>query len=246
MTPFAHILPVIDLKGGRVVRGVAGRRAEYRQVVSKLTEDVTPGGVARVFREKLGAQDVYVADLDAIAGALPDWSSLGQIAAAGLKLWLDCGVGNADRAKLVERYARTSGTLAAIVVGLESVAGGADLAEVFSVLGPALGVFSLDLREGAPLSTAAEWRGMTPLEVTRRAVETGFERLIVLDLAQVGVGRGPSVAPLCREVREAHPQVELTAGGGVRGREDLSLLAAAGCNRVLVASALHDGVIAND
>jgi phosphoribosylformimino-5-aminoimidazole carboxamide ribotide isomerase len=239
------ILPVIDLKGGLVVRGVAGKREEYRPVVSKLTSDATPRGVARAFRELVGAKDVYVADLDAIGGAEPDWKSLEQIAVEGLKVWLDCGVGNVERAKLIAEYASRSGSLAAIVVGLESVAETSDLAEVFSVVGPALAVFSLDLREGAPLTTVTQWQDMMPKEIARRAVEIGFKRLIVLDLAQVGVGQGPNVAPLCRELRETIPNIELTAGGGVRGPLDLSLLAAAGCDRVLVASALHDGVLSS-
>jgi phosphoribosylformimino-5-aminoimidazole carboxamide ribotide isomerase len=35
--------------------------------------------------------------------------------------------------------------------------------------------------------------------------------------------------------------MELTSGGGVRGRDDLAALADAGCDAALVASALHDG-----
>jgi phosphoribosylformimino-5-aminoimidazole carboxamide ribotide isomerase len=239
------LLPVIDLKGGLVVRGVAGKREEYRQVVSKLTSDVTPRGVARAFREVVGAKDIYVADLDAIGGAEPDWKSLEQIATQGLKIWLDCGVGTTHRATLLAEYDRTSRMLAAIVVGLESVAGTNDFVEVFSAVGPELAVFSLDLREGTPLTRVTQWRNMEPVEIARRAAEIGFERLIVLDLAQVGVGQGPSVAPLCRKLRATLPSMELTAGGGVRGPNDLQLLAAAGCNRVLVASALHDGALAS-
>ena len=37
------------------------------------------------------------------------------------------------------------------------------------------------------------------------------------------------------------PGLEVTAGGGVRGRADLDRLKACGVRNVLVASALHDG-----
>ena len=40
------ILPVIDLMGGQVVRGVAGRRDQYRPVVSRLTPSSAPLDVA--------------------------------------------------------------------------------------------------------------------------------------------------------------------------------------------------------
>jgi phosphoribosylformimino-5-aminoimidazole carboxamide ribotide isomerase len=72
-------------------------------------------------------------------------------------------------------------------------------------------------------------------------MRSGAERLIVLDIAQVGTSRGPTAVPLCRRIREAAPEVELITGGGIRGREDLETLAAVRVDAVLVASALHDG-----
>ena len=60
------ILPVLDLKQGQVVRGIAGRREEYRPIVSKLTTSSRPLDVARAFREHFRFDELYVADLDAI------------------------------------------------------------------------------------------------------------------------------------------------------------------------------------
>jgi phosphoribosylformimino-5-aminoimidazole carboxamide ribotide isomerase len=65
--------------------------------------------------------------------------------------------------------------------------------------------------------------------------------MIVLDLAQVGMGQGVGTEPLCRALRSLAPELEIIAGGGVRSLADLRSLAAAGCNAALVASALHDG-----
>jgi phosphoribosylformimino-5-aminoimidazole carboxamide ribotide isomerase len=42
-------------------------------------------------------------------------------------------------------------------------------------------------------------------------------------------------------LREVLPGVMLLAGGGVRGPEDVTRLAEAGCDGVLVATALQDG-----
>jgi phosphoribosylformimino-5-aminoimidazole carboxamide ribotide isomerase len=44
-------------------------------------------------------------------------------------------------------------------------------------------------------------------------------------------------------LKQTYPNLQLTAGGGVRGMEDVRRLHALGVDRVLVASALHDGRI---
>jgi phosphoribosylformimino-5-aminoimidazole carboxamide ribotide isomerase len=41
----------------------------------------------------------------------------------------------------------------------------------------------------------------------------------------------------------AHPEVEVSAGGGVRGVADLRRLRDCGVRAALVASALHDGAV---
>jgi phosphoribosylformimino-5-aminoimidazole carboxamide ribotide isomerase len=63
-----RVVPVLDLKGGHVVHGVGGRREEYRPVVSRLTDSSAPADVATAFRDRFGLSELYVADLDDIAG----------------------------------------------------------------------------------------------------------------------------------------------------------------------------------
>ena len=61
-----QIIPVIDLLGGQVVRGIGGRRSEYRPIESQLVAGSDPGAIATAFVEHFGATTCYVADLDAI------------------------------------------------------------------------------------------------------------------------------------------------------------------------------------
>src|SRR5262249_33670542 len=63
-----RLIPVLDVMGGRVVRAVAGRRDDYRPMVSKLTESTEPLAVASALLAASGATELYVADLDAITG----------------------------------------------------------------------------------------------------------------------------------------------------------------------------------
>lgn len=234
-----RILPVIDLKAGEVVRGVGGRREEYRRVETLLTADVSPAGVARAFADRYGVAEVYVADLDAIAGGEPDWRAYEAIGRSGLRLWIDAGVGDARRANQVATI--SGAAVGAVIVGLESVASPVRLPEILESIGAARAVFSLDLKEGLPLTPAAAWRDAAPEQIAADVVAVGFARLVVLDLAHVGEGRGVASVALCRRLHERFPSVELIGGGGVRHQEDLRTLADAGCAAALVASALHDG-----
>jgi phosphoribosylformimino-5-aminoimidazole carboxamide ribotide isomerase len=72
-------------------------------------------------------------------------------------------------------------------------------------------------------------------------MQAGIRSLIVLDLARVGSGTGIGTEALCQRLAACHPDVEIVAGGGVRGVADLLRLKEIGVHGVLVASALHDG-----
>lgn len=236
MPPLA-ILPVIDLMDGQVVRGVAGRRSEYRPIQSLIANSAAPGDVARAFVKRFGFQKVYVADLDAIGGRQPNWDAYESIAETGLSIWLD---GSLDEltagGRLVEGIER-------LIVGLETLPNPDLLADLVDVCGRNGVAFSLDLKAGQPLTSSPAWQGMSPEQIATTAIECGIGTMILLDLAQVGMYGGVGTEDLCRRVRARYPQLRLIGGGGVRSLTDLQNLAAAGFNMALVASALHDGRI---
>jgi len=237
-----RILPVIDLKSGSVVRGVAGQRDRYLPIQSKIAADATPTGVASAFADTLNFEDVYVADLDAIEGAEPDWGAYRSISAAGLRLWLDAGIADVDRALQLSGACDTV-NVHRLIVGLESLRSPSIGGEVVAAAGPSQAVFSLDLRNGIPLVDGAAWEHRTPLELAGWAVEVGISSLLVLDVGRVGTGTGTGSDALCALIRSRYPHIELLAGGGVRGLADLTRMHDAGVDGVLVASALHDGVL---
>jgi phosphoribosylformimino-5-aminoimidazole carboxamide ribotide isomerase len=77
--------------------------------------------------------------------------------------------------------------------------------------------------------------------IAAQAVGLGVRRLLVLDLARVGGGAGTGTDALCARLAAAYPEVEVSAGGGVRGVANLRRLRDCGLRAALVASALHDG-----
>jgi phosphoribosylformimino-5-aminoimidazole carboxamide ribotide isomerase len=238
-----RIIPVIDLLGGVVVRGVAGKRSAYRPIVSSLCSSSKPTAVAQALLSNFGLPELYVADLDAIAGAEPAWRIYEDLVACGVRLLIDAGVADLDRTAALAQFCPRGTSLAGIIVGLESIAAPDLLSELVSTVGSERFIFSVDLKQGRPITPVPTWQDLPPAEIAAAAVAAGARRLIVLDLADVGVSGGVGTLALCEQLRAAYPQCELIAGGGVRGPADLDAMTAAGCDAALVASALHDGRI---
>ncbi|MGQ0634410.1 MAG: HisA/HisF-related TIM barrel protein [Planctomycetaceae bacterium] len=234
-----NIVPVLDLLGGVVVRGVAGRRDEYRPVKSRLTDSVRPLDVARAFRDALCLSTLYLADLDAILRNQPAWETYRDLADDGFDLWIDAGLRDLATAERLRQAGATC-----VVAGLETWPDPESLAEMCARLGPAAVIFSLDLKSGEPLGDRSAWGHHDAFEIAKQAVAAGVERMIVLDLAGVGVGAGVKTLELCRRLHAAWPTLHLVTGGGVRGADDLALLRREALDGVLLASALHDGQLA--
>lgn len=236
-----RVVPVLDLLNGVVVRGVAGQRASYQPVQSCLVNSCSPLPVARAFREHFGLQTLYIADLDAILHGRPNLEIYRELAADGFSLLADAGTRDVQTARTLLEFGAQS-----IIAGLESIPSGRVLQELIAEFGSDKIIFSLDLKRGQPLSNSPVWHGKGALEIGQQALDCGVRRLIVLDLAQVGIGEGVSTSPLCSDIRQAADKagistIELITGGGIRDIQDLHSLALSEIDGVLVASALHNG-----
>jgi phosphoribosylformimino-5-aminoimidazole carboxamide ribotide isomerase len=231
-----RILPVLDLQNGVVVRGVGGRRQEYRPVVSRLTSSSCPLDVVLAFRAHFDFDELYLADLDAIGGRPPAWDTYAALGEAGFRLNVDAGVRTTAAAKPL-----ADAGVEGIVAGLETLAGPEVVRDLCRELGSDRILFSLDLKEGRPLGNLAAWHTTEAWPIVERAVHFGVRRMIVLDLARVGRHCGTGTEEFCARLVREFPGVEVIAGGGVRDENDLARLQQAGVKAVLIASALHDG-----
>lgn len=229
-----QVIGVLDVLGGVVVRGIAGRRAEYRPIVSRLCPTPQPLAVARAFRDHFGIDECYLADLDAIGGAAPAVGIYDALRSDGFRLWVDAGV------REVASGERLADVVDRLVVGLETVRGPQVVAALAGKFGERM-TFSLDLQGGVPLGDRTDWPADDVLGIAAEAVRLGVRRMIVLDLARVGVGSGTGTEPTCADLAARFPHLHVTAGGGVRSRADLLRLRDAGVSAVLVASVLHEG-----
>ena len=217
-----RIIPVIDVRGGIVVRAVAGRRSEYRPLVSTLTESVAPVDVARALLTRTGSRELYVADLDAICGEKDRNVELASLAPTVL---LDAGLRTIGQ---LTGFARSENVRP--IVGTETWT----VAPV-AWPRPFPAILSLDLQDGR---ARCAWGEMPEID---ELILRGVESMIVIDIARVGTSRGSGTEDLIRSIRRRWPALELIAGGGVKDRDDIVQLTDAGADAVLVASALHDG-----
>lgn len=239
MSEHPRLIPVLDVKAGRAVRAVGGDRNHYGPLRSVLQPGChDPLTLARAIRDQLGLTELYLADLDAITGAGPPRLDLfAGLVDLGLDVWVDAGVRDGTEVAPLLR----SG-VSTVVLGLETLGGPEALRSILDAHGPDHLAVSLDLRAGRLLvAPSSVWGTDHPRELATSVIGRGIGRLIVLDLARVGTGSGVGTLSLLTALRLAHPFLDLIAGGGVSGVEDLAALDRAGVSGVLVGSALHDG-----
>ena len=234
-----RVIPVIDLKRGVAVHAVRGDRERYRPLRSRIAEGSDPVHLTCAVRERFGLDELYVADLDAIAGGPGSAGVVAALAREG-RVMVDAGTATvATVARLLELG------VARVVIGTESLTGAEAFRRLRAELPEAPLVLSLDLRGGRLVSPDPALSGLTAIEALAPFAEAGAREAIVLDLTRVGSREGPDVT-LLGELQARFPDVELLAGGGVRDAADLRALAGAGTSGALVATALHGGAIGAD
>jgi uncharacterized protein related to proFAR isomerase len=246
-----RIVPVLDLRDGQVVRAAGGDRRRYEPLRSPLVDSAEPGAVSAALVKTFGNADLYIADLNAIAGETPDWRALDAIVGGasiagegllGFTLHVDAGPNTQERLAALLSFARQRSLVLRPIVALETLSDPSELAPLAAACAGG-GAFSLDLRDGRPMTTCRHWQDASPRSIAEAAIAAGFARLIVIDIARVGGGCGVAALRLCRELHRAHPRLSVWAGGGVRGPADIEAMAASGIDGALVASALHDGCL---
>ena len=231
-----NIIPVIDLLNGIVVRGVAGKRDQYRRIHSKIAASPDPSVVMNALQQTYGLSEFYIADLDAIQFQRLNRCTIAELARDDVSLVVDRGVRSAaDVAELLELGVER------VVVALETLSSLQLAEELITQFGSQHLVLSLDLQAGQLLTQCDALNGESATSVATQLAGVGYQQFIVLDLAAVGTGIGNQSISLCQELNQALPDVSLVTGGGIRGLNDLLQLRDIGIQSALVASALHDG-----
>jgi len=215
------VIPALDLKGGLVVHAIGGDRAAYSPIASPFGAADDPVAVARGLLATTGSPDLYVADLDAIAGIGNHFELVRGLSYAlpHATLWIDAGFSDvADCAFWLPLGAT-------LVIGSESLLAVDDWRDIHGAFGDSV-VLSLDYgtdgsRGPEPLFSDP---GLWPL------------RLIAMDLTRVGTDTGPDVERLKSVLGVASGRA-VYAAGGVRNARDLAAIAALNAQGAVIATA---------
>jgi len=222
-----EIIPVLDLKAGRVVHANDGARINYPPLQSALSPDGVPLPLVRTLLENYAIRRLYIADLDAIAntGNHNDVIHLIRQSFPELELWVDAGIRTAD--SLHRFYQRQT---VRPVIGSETLTS-LELPRKQTPI-HAEPILSLDFNADGllGLQQLGQQPGLWPRDV------------IIMSLDHVGTNRGPDFSRL-RQYKNLADKHRLFAAGGVRNKQDLIALAEAGISGALVATALHNGQI---
>lgn len=214
-----ELILAVDLAGGLVVHGRSGDRAGYRPLIWGLAPSAEPEAYISALRPRF----IYIADLESIQGRTPQDDLIQRCAALVERCYLDRGV-------------RSPADCAA-VAGVTPVVGTETAARTLEDLAAyRTGYLSIDIKGGQVLP----W-GIRPEDMLRRASALSFEGCIILNIGAVGTEQG-----LAREdlegMRACYPG-RLLYGGGVAGVGDIHLLADAGFDGAIVATAVHHGTV---
>lgn len=229
------IFPAIDIRDGRCVRLLQGRRDR------ETVYDDDPAGVAERWAA-CGAAFLHVVDLDgAFTGNARNRDSVQRIIGA-VEIPVQFGGG----IRTLDDVARTLDLgVRRVVIGTAAVMDPAMVRTAVERWGGDRIVVGIDARDGrvAVRGWAAE-SARPAVDVARQVKTGGVERIVYTDIARDGTMTGPNVEATRALARASGLRV--IASGGVSSMDDLAAVAAAskdGVEGVIVGKALYEGAI---
>lgn len=225
------VIPVMDVKNGVVVHGVAGLRSQYKPLESRICSSCRPIDVAKAFH-RLGFSRLYVADLDAIMGGKVNLNLYVEIKSKlGFKLLVDAGVNSRDRLRSL-----IDSSVDIVVIGTETLTSLEFIREAIRDYGERIAL-SIDTYNGVVKSMCSVINGKSVESVSEIAEGLGVKWVVYLDISRVGTLKGVDfrlVEDLTKKLNAS-----LIVGGGVRCVDDLVRLREIGVYGVLVATIIH-------
>ena len=228
-----RIIPCLDVRDGRVVKGVQFRG---------LTDQGDPAALAREY-ERQGADEVVVLDVTATTEVRATRLDTVRAVRAGLSVPLTVGggIGGVDDAMaLLEAGADK------VAVNTAALGDPALLEDLATRFGSQCVVVSIDALGSEVLRDVAYEvvvrSGTEPLAIdavawARRAVDLGAGEILLTSIDRDGTRSGYEL-PLLRAVRSA-VQVPMVASGGADSPEHMAEAVGAGADAVLAASIFH-------
>ncbi|MBC7423010.1 MAG: 1-(5-phosphoribosyl)-5-[(5-phosphoribosylamino)methylideneamino]imidazole-4-carboxamide isomerase [Ferruginibacter sp.] len=227
------IIPAIDIINGKCVRLTKGDFAQQ-----KVYND-NPVEVAKMFADA-GLQRLHIVDLDgAKAGKIINLAVLEKIAAAtSLTIDFGGGIKNITDVGNVFNAGAAMATIGSLAVKHPEL-----LEEWLMEFGADKFLIGADvLDEKIKISGWLEDSGINIFDFIGRMIGLGAINIFCTDISKDGVMQGPSIE-LYKTIMEQHPEINLTASGGVSNLADVEELKAIGCSGAIIGKAIYEGNI---
>jgi phosphoribosylformimino-5-aminoimidazole carboxamide ribotide isomerase len=220
-----NIIPVIDIKDGQVVMAKQGQRDTYKPINSKLCTSSSLDAVINGFLFIYPFKIIYIADLNAITNKGNNDCVINSIIENNkhIEFWVDNG-------KRIENLPKLSGINYKTIIGTEYQ-----------------NKTNYEIKNGCLKDTILSLdffpdKGYTGPKDLLTDASLWPQQMIIMTLDRVGKNAGPDIERL-KYFCQKYPDKDFIAAGGVRNKLDLFRLRNIGISHVLIASALHSGVI---
>ncbi len=217
-----RVILALDLMNGIAVHAIQGDRHRYKPLKSQVCSSSSPLEIVAT----LSPREVYIADLDRIAGTGDNFEVIKAISKQCSTI-ADLGIRSYQELIDAEKLAHK------LVLGTETAA--LKLIQAAAELGV---IVSLDIKQGKLLSQDQDLPS-SPVEAAKIISEAGIGELIVLNLDRVGTSTGVDLELLQQIKAQVGGKSRIIAGGGVRDEVDLKTLEEIGVDGAIVATAIH-------
>lgn len=220
-----NIIPVIDIKNGQVVSAKQGQRETYKPIDSKFSASPSIESVVKGFLSIYPFKIIYIADLNAITNTGNNDCVINTVIKKNqhIDFWVDNG-------KKIQDLSNIADINYKVIIGSEYQ----DITNYVTFIGYLKDtILSLDFFPD---------KGYTGPEALLTHANLWPQNIIIMTLDRVGRNAGPDIERL-KHFCQNYPDKNFIAAGGVRNERDLFSLRKIGIKHVLIASALHSGVI---
>lgn len=218
-----EVIPVLDIMNGIVVHAIAGRREEYKPLSGSVLVNSPDPRLILISLKNMNFTIVYIADLDAIMERGDNSSVIHVAASLSFKVLADVGR---------KGLHLTDTDRVIYVIGTEYV----KYPDEIELLNNR--VISLDMRGDEVLFSNTR-KKLDDVVEEFKTIE--FKKVLAIDLSRVGTELGVNRDVVLKLAR-CFPG-KLIVGGGVKGEDDILYLKNLGAIGVLVATAIHKGII---
>ena len=230
------IIPAIDIINGKCVRLTKG---DYTQ--QKIYNE-NPVEVAKQFAGA-GFRRLHIVDLDgAKTGKIINMAVLENMAAA-TGLVIDFG-GGVKQISDVEAVLNAGAAM--VTIGSLAVKHPEMLEEWLMEFGTDKFFIGADvLDENIQINGWLEDGGINIFDFVGKMISLGATNIFCTDISKDGMMQGPSIE-LYKKIITQHPEINLTASGGVSNMDDVKKLKETGCKGVIIGKAIYENLITLD